>query len=71
LLQAIQVLGFQLCLRKHLPELRIVRSDRQNPAAQFDNRRFILRGLSCPKLRSQLRDLLILCSSLDEVTKTQ
>ena len=55
--QAIQVLDVQLRLRKCLPSIGIIRSDRDDSSTQLDDRGFIASFLRLGKLRVQSRNI--------------
>ena len=59
LLEAIEVFGFQLRLRKCLPSIRIIWSDRDNALAQLHDRGLVRSFFGRFKLRLQLRNLLV------------
>ena len=69
LLQTIQVVRFQLSLRKCLPDVGIGRSDGKNAPAQFDHRRLVHSVFGCFELHSQLRKLLV--RAQQRITGTQ
>ena len=61
--QAVEVVGFELRLRKCVPCVGIVRRNGDNAPAQFNDCRLVVRLLSCFELGSQLLKARCFCGS--------